>query len=152
MRDERIGIMKEIKHEVQYEVKHKNKKSLVKYFVTGGVILALLGGVAVFAFEMLEAKQEVKAQQVQTQMIQNETQAAGVNLITEEEAKQLALDTVGVQEGAVKQLKIKLDKENGHLSQYVYEVSFIHDGLDYEIEVDALTKAIVNSDVESVID
>ena len=120
--------------------------------MTGGVILALLGGVAVFAFEMLEAKQEVKAQQVQTQMIQNETQAAGVNLITEEEAKQLALDTVGVQEGAVKQLKIKLDKENGHLSQYVYEVSFIHDGLDYEIEVDALTKAIVNSDVESVID
>ena len=54
--------------------------------------------------------------------------------ITQEQAKQAALDHAGVQESQVTKMKVELDKEDGHA---VYEVEFTANGTEYEYEIDA---------------
>lgn len=136
------------------QTQDKKKKSIVKSVIVGVIALGILGGVGCVAVESIETKQEQKAQEAYVQVVQNQTQAAGVNVITKDEAKQIAFDTAGVKETDVKQLKVKLDTNDDYngSNQYVYEVDFKHDGLEYEFEIDAVGKNIINTDIESWVD
>lgn len=132
----------------------KNKKNLVKRIVIGTLAISVLGGTGVVVAESFEAKQQAKVQEAYVQMAQNDTQAAGVNLITKEEAKQIALDAAELQEADVKHLQVKLDTDDDGVgtNQYVYEVDFMHDELEYEFEIDGVEKTILYTDIESWID
>ncbi len=57
-----------------------------------------------------------------------------------ERAKALAFAHAGVNDSAVRRLKVEVDKEHGRM---VYEVDFDHGGMEYEYEIDALTGKIL---------
>ena len=70
-----------------------------------------------------------------------------------EEAKDTALNAAGVNEKEIKYLKIKLDREDDYNpAVYIYEVEFLHDGLEYEFEINGENKDILKSDVDSWLD
>ncbi len=66
--------------------------------------------------------------------------------ITQEQAKQAALDHVGLTESQVTGLTAKLDKEDGHA---VYEVEFTANGTEYEYEIDAGDGAVWKYETET---
>lgn len=72
-------------------------------------------------------------------------QAPGAgNIITREKAREIALAKVpGATADHIK--KLKLDREDG---RQIYEVEIIYNGVEYEIEIDAVTGIIVDYDVD----
>ena len=66
-------------------------------------------------------------------------------VITEEEAKKIALDDAGIAEADVKGLRIEKDREDGY---YVYEVDFYSDNKEYDYKIDQTTGEIVGRDYE----
>ena len=68
--------------------------------------------------------------------------AAG-NIVTKEEAMQAALDYAGLDAGQVTFTRVHLDWDDG---RQVYEVEFICNGVEYELDVDALTGRILDAD------
>ena len=72
------------------------------------------------------------------------TSAPG-SIITEAEAKSIALTHAGLNEADVKKLKCELDKDDDVL---VYEVEFKQGSVEYEYEIATEGGAVVKYDVE----
>ena len=64
-------------------------------------------------------------------------------LITEEEAKKLALEHAGLNEVAIKSFSIELD-----WADYKYEIEFFTKGIEYEYEIHAITGEILEADMD----
>lgn len=67
------------------------------------------------------------------------------DIMTEEQAKQIALDHAGLSSSEVTFLKVKLDYDNGVPE---YEVEFYKDSLEYDYEIHAISGAILEVDRE----
>lgn len=67
--------------------------------------------------------------------------------ISKEKAKEIALKHAGVKEADISDYEIDLDTENGVL---VYDISFDHDGKEYDYDVNATTGEISNSKNELI--
>lgn len=69
----------------------------------------------------------------------------GGTYIGVERAKEIALSHAGVTVDRVRELEVKLDKDNGI---YEYEVEFKCDGWEYDYEINAISGQIIKSDKE----
>ncbi len=69
--------------------------------------------------------------------------------ISEERAKEIALDHQGLSAGQVEFTKIKYDYDDGRAQ---YDIDFIYDNVEYEYEIDAETGKITDYDRERVDD
>ena len=69
------------------------------------------------------------------------------NLITKEQAKEIALDHAGYDEAQVRFSKAKLDIDDG---RYEYEGKAYLDGYEYEFEINAASGVIINWDSEPI--
>ena len=63
--------------------------------------------------------------------------------ITADQAKEIAVKRAGVP--GARYTKVKLDYEHG---RYEYEIEFLYNGYEYDVEVDANTGHILDFDVE----
>ena len=68
--------------------------------------------------------------------------AAG-NAMTKEEAVQAALDYAGLKAGQVTFTRVQMDRDDG---RQVYEIKFVCNGIEYEMDVDVLTGRIYDTD------
>ncbi|BBA50761.1 PepSY domain-containing protein [Fusobacterium varium] len=128
----------------------KQGKKGIKTLLLSTAVLMMLVGTGVFAGDSLHKK---RAREAEINLIQKQAISNGIKLISPEEAKQAALSAVGIKESEVKYFKIKLDQEDDYRpALYVYEVEFVHDGLEYEFDIDAANKKILKSDVDSWFD
>ena len=120
--------------------------------VAAAASVAIIGGVAAISLAKLEKVQEEKSYEAMVTMANNQNQESGVLLMSKEEAKQLALQTAGLAEDAVKYLEVELElaEDRYPANRYIYQVEFTHDGLDYEFDIDGLAKTVLHSEVESV--
>lgn len=110
-------------------------------------------GTFVFAVDRFESKKEKKAREIETKMMTEQAEQRGVRLIGLEKAKNTALKAAGVNENEIKYYKIKLDREDDvNPALYVYEIEFIHEGLEYEFEINGENSEILKSDVDSWLD
>ena len=132
------------------EIKKPSKK-LVKRLILTGFVFSILMASGAVALETVEAKQEQKANEAMITIAHKQAQEAGITLITKEEAKQVALQEVALKEDQVKHLEVKLEIDEDHSpsNHYVYEVEFTHDGLEYEITIDGVEKAVIHTEIES---
>ena len=73
----------------------------------------------------------------------NNNAADSSNLITEDEAKKIALDHAGMKESDVTKLKIKLDTEDGVKE---YEVEFFFGNMEYDYDINAISGEIMSFD------
>ena len=84
------------------------------------------------------------------QQSENPTQApaktAAVPTLTREQATEIALGDAALNAEDIYDLDVELDKEQGTLH---YDVDFEKDGKDYDYEIDAETRAIINKEVPS---
>ena len=85
----------------------------------------------------------INARQTNLQGVEVSGQASSDAYIGEESAKAIALSHAGLEESAIRLLKLELDYEDGRM---VYEVEFIGDTTEYEYEIDATTGDIVKYD------
>ena len=128
----------------------KQGKKGIKTLLLSTAVLMMLVGTGVFAGDSLHKK---RAREAEINLIQKQAISNGVKLISPEEAKQVALSAVEIKESEVKYFKIQLDQEDDYRpALYVYEVEFVHDGLEYEFDIDAANKKILKSDVDSWFD
>lgn len=110
-------------------------------------------GTSVFAVDRFESKKEKKAREIETKMMTEQAEQRGVRLIGLEKAKNTALKAAGINENEIKYYKIKLDREDDvNPALYVYEIEFIHEGLEYEFEINGENSEILKSDVDSWLD
>lgn len=72
-------------------------------------------------------------------------EATQASRITEDDAKRIALDRVGLKEKDVTFLNAKLDYDDG---QYYYDVEFYHDIDEYDFEIDAYTGKVLEFDYD----
>lgn len=86
-----------------------------------------------------------------TQATQNQVQPQESKMITAEKAKQIAFEAAGVKEEQVKYLKVNLEFEDDQYSSngYVYEIEFIHGGLEYDFKIDSVNQRIIDVDIDS---
>ena len=66
-------------------------------------------------------------------------------LISEDEAKSIALNHAGVSASEIRHYEIKLDRDDG---VYVYEIDFETSSYEYEYEINAVTGAIIKAERE----
>ena len=69
--------------------------------------------------------------------------------ITQEEAKNIALEKAGLSASEVSFIQVNPDYDDGRLQ---YEGKFFHGALEYEFEIDAASGRITDWDVESIYD
>lgn len=67
--------------------------------------------------------------------------------ITKEQAKEIALKHANIKDSDITDYEIELEKEDGNL---VYDISFEHNGKEYDYDVDAETGNITNSKNEII--
>ena len=141
--------MKKLNVNILKENLNQGKKG-IKTLLLSTAVLMMLVGTGAFASDSLHKK---RAREVEMNLIQNQAINNGIKLISPEEAKQTALSAVGIKESEVKYFKIKLDQEDDYRpALYVYEVEFVHDGLEYEFDIYAAKKKSLKSDVDSWFD
>ena len=71
------------------------------------------------------------------------------DLISQEEARKIALDFTKLNEADVRITKEKLDNDDGYM---LYEIEFINDTTEYEFEIDAKSGDILSYSTDSVFD
>ena len=89
--------------------------------------------------EIEEAKHEIKEEV--SEIIPPSEPASADKLISEEEAKKIALDKAGLTEGEVKFVKAELDRDDGIIR---YEIEFRKDLTEYDAEINAETGEILS--------
>lgn len=116
--------------------------------VCGMAVMMLMGTTAFGADGKIEQKR--KAHEIEARIMENQAKKNGTKIISQDEAKQIAFTAAEVNEKDVRRLKTKLDKEDDKRGVfYVYEVEFVHDGFEYEFDIDAESGEILETDVES---
>ena len=71
--------------------------------------------------------------------------AMAENTITEDTAKQIALEKAGMTADQVRFTKAHLDNDNGRLE---WEIEFVADGMEYEFDIDAQTGNVFDTDID----
>ena len=71
--------------------------------------------------------------------------AMAENMITEDAAKQIALEKAGKTAEQVRFTKAHLDNDDGRLE---WEIEFVEDGMEYEFDIDARTSAVLDMDID----
>lgn len=134
----------------------KKIKKYGKKLIMGLGLSAFILGIGENTFA--DSLQERRAKEVEQRLILNQATNNGLKLINSEEAKNIAIKTAGIDPAQVQYTKIKLEQEDDYrkatnkLITYVYEVEFLHDGLEYEFDIDAETSQILKSKVDSWLD
>lgn len=134
-------------------MKDVNIKKFGKKFLVGlGLSVFMLGIGGVTYADSLKEKQ---AKEIEQRLILNKVSKSGLNLISSDEAKDIALKTAEVNPKKVQYIKAKLEEEDdykivkGKRVNYVYEVEFLHNGFEYEFDIDAETKEVIKIKVDS---
>lgn len=129
----------------------KPSNKLVKRVVIIGIVLLILIACGAVAIEMMEVRQEQKVNDATISIGVSQAEASGIKLITKEKAIQVALQAAGVKESQVRRLEVKLemDQHEYPVNQYVYEVDFMHNGLEYTVDIDGIDKTVLHTDIES---
>lgn len=133
-------------------MKKINVKDMGKKFLVGlGLSAFILGiGGATYA-DFLKERQ---AKEIEQRLVLNQASKNGLKLISSEEAKEIAIKTAEINSTEVQYIKVKLEQEDdykivkGKKIQYVYEVEFLHNGFEYDFDIDAETKEVLKSKVE----
>jgi len=71
--------------------------------------------------------------------------ALAANEITEDAAKEIALQRAGMTADQVRFTKAHLDKDDGRLE---WEIEFVAGGMEYEFDIDAQTAVVFDMDID----
>ncbi len=73
--------------------------------------------------------------------------ALAANEITEDAAKEIALEKTGMTANQVRFTKAHLDNDDGRLE---WEIEFVANGMEYEFDIDANTASIIELDIDRI--
>lgn len=91
------------------------------------------------------ASAETESSSSDAALAPEEEPSADKNLISEDEAKKIALKDAGLTEDQTSGIRIKLDKDDGVRQ---YEVEFYADDKEYDYEIDAVSGDILSKDTD----
>lgn len=126
-------------------------KGWIKKVAVATVSLSVLGATSIVMAKAYEGTEGQTTREKITQATQNQVQTQENKMITKEEAKQIAFEAAGVKEEQVKYLRVNLEFEDDQYTSngYVYEIEFIHGGLEYEFKIDSVNQRIIDADIDA---
>lgn len=133
-------------------MKKINVKDMGKKFLVGLGLSAFMLGIGGVTYA--DSLKEIQAKEIEQRLVLNQASKNGLKLISSEEAKEIAIKTAEINSTEVQYIKVKLEQEDdykivkGKKIQYVYEVEFLHNGFEYDFDIDAETKEVLKSKVE----
>lgn len=133
-------------------MKKINVKDMGKKFLVGLGLSAFMLGIGGVTYA--DSLKERQAKEIKQRLVLNQASKNGLKLISSEEAKEVAIKTAEINPTEVQYIKVKLEQEDdykivkGKKIQYVYEVEFLHNGFEYDFDIDAETKEVLKSKVE----
>ena len=133
-------------------MKKINVKDMGKKFLVGLGLSAFMLGIG--GVTHADSLKERQAKEIEQRLVLNQASKNGLKLISSEEAKEIAIKTAEINSTEVQYIKVKLEQEDdykivkGKKIQYVYEVEFLHNGFEYDFDIDAETKEVLKSKVE----
>lgn len=134
-------------------MKNINVKNVGKKVLMGLGLSVFMFGIGGMTYA--DSLKERQAKEIEQRLILNQVSKNGLKLISSDEAKDIALKTAEISPKDVQYIKVKLEQEDdykiskGKRVAYVYEVEFLHNGFEYEFDIDAETKDVLKSKVDS---
>lgn len=131
--------------------------NFIKRIFTGAAVLMMVMGVSAFGAEQTNTNKHKKAHEVEARLIQKQASENGIKIISREEAESIALKAAELDRNQVKRIRTELDQDDDYVNgeriiQYIYEIDFKNDGLEYEFEIDGETGKVLKSEVDSWFD
>ena len=134
-------------------MKNINVKNVGKKVLMGLGLSVFMFGIGGMTYA--DSLKERQAKEIEQRLILNQVSKNGLKLISSDEAKDIALKTAEISPKDVQYIIVKLEQEDdykiskGKRVAYVYEVEFLHNGFEYEFDIDAETKDVLKSKVDS---
>ena len=107
------------------------------------IVISLVGGATLLSMSLSPSAENLRTtvkEAILTPASENQT-----NQLTDSEAEDIALGSVGLSRDGVVMERTELDRERG---QWVWEVEFYRDGVEYDFEIEAYTGEILKQKQE----
>lgn len=162
-------------NEEQVEV--KSKKRFLKPIIFSVAALAVLGGTGAYAYNKYETNQRAKIQEAYSNVKidvtvpaineNGEQTTTTVSIKTQDEIKKIVAETIAVDESSINFIEIKPEFGRKHHSdkkmrqyqnqntqnqtpaEYIYEVEARANGLEYDLDINAITGEVLKVKIDN---
>ncbi len=93
-----------------------------------------------------QSKQKITSENKVEEKLTSEDKAEGKELISEDEAKEIALKDAGINEEDLSNIRVKLETDDGVKE---YDIEFYSGRTEYEYDIDAVTGKILGRDMDT---
>ena len=154
--------------EENYSQPNKPKRNFLKPLIIGALAVAVTGGEGSYAYNKYEQDKRAKVQEAYSKIkmnVDNQStnpqnnestqQNSTSNIKSQEEIRRIVAQAISTPEGDIYFKKIRTEYENDYAYQnngvplLIYDIEVRANGLEYDIEIDAVTGKVLKVKIDS---
>ena len=154
--------------EENYSQPNKPKRNFLKPLIIGALAVAVTGGAGSYAYNKYEQDKRAKVQEAYSKIkmnVDNQStnpqnnestqQNSTSNIESQEEIRRIVAQAISTPEGDIYFKKIRTEYENDYAYQnngvplLIYDIEVRANGLEYDIEIDAVTGKVLKVKIDS---
>lgn len=154
--------------EENYSQPNKPKKNFLKPLIIGALAVAVTGGAGSYAYNKYEQGKRAKVQEAYSKIkmnVDNQStnpqnnestqQNSTSNIKSQEEVQRIVAQAISTPEGDIYFKKIRTEYEDDYAYQnngaplLIYDIEVRANGLEYDIEIDAVTGKVLKVKIDS---
>lgn len=154
--------------EENYSQPNKPKRNFLKPLIIGALAVAVTGGAGSYAYNKYEQDKRAKVQEAYSKIkmnVDNQStnpqnnestqQNSTSNIKSQEEIRRIVAQAISTPEGDIYFKKIRTEYENDYAYQnngvplLIYDIEVRANGLEYDIEIDAVTGKVLKVKIDS---
>ena len=154
--------------EENYSQPNKPKRNFLKPRIIGALAVAVTGGAGSYAYNKYEQDKRAKVQEAYSKIkmnVDNQStnpqnnestqQNSTSNIKSQEEIRRIVAQAISTPEGDIYFKKIRTEYENDYAYQnngvplLIYDIEVRANGLEYDIEIDAVTGKVLKVKIDS---
>ncbi len=154
--------------EENYSQPNKPKRNFLKPLIIGALAVAVTGGAGSYAYNKYEQDKRAKVQEAYSKIkmnVDNQStnpqnnestqQNSTSNIKSQEEIRRIVAQAISTPEGDIYFKKIRTEYEDDYVYQnngaplLIYDIEVRANGLEYDIEIDAVTGKVLKVKIDS---
>ena len=154
--------------EENYSQPNKPKRNFLKPLIIGALAVAVTGGAGSYAYNKYEQDKRAKVQEAYSKIkmnVDNQStnpqnnestqQNSTSNIKSQEEIRRIVAQAISIPEGDIYFKKIRTEYEDDYVYQnngaplLIYDIEVRANGLEYDIEIDAVTGKVLKVKIDS---
>ena len=154
--------------EENYSQPNKPKRNFLKPLIIGALAVAVTGGEGSYAYNKYEQDKRAKVQEAYSKIkmnVDNQStnpqnnestqQNSTSNIKSQEEVQRIVAQAISTPEGDIYFKKIRTEYEDDYAYQnngaplFIYDIEVRANGLEYDIEIDAVTGKVLKVEIDS---